>query len=469
MKVFVACTHDDQSLADTLSMSLKARGDEPVRAAELDSPAPVVEAISAAIRSADLLVAILSSASPNIYYELGLARGSGVPLVVAARDTEHVPFDLLSTRFVHLGGDDTTDAQLIVRTVALMPVERRRTALVGSARDQLKSLVEDPGQLESVSPPAFDRLVSEALREAGCQVRRPAIGEDIGVDLVIEPKNQEPVLIEVKKLNGSGRVSVEAVAQLARALENSGTRRGLLISSAGFSSASLRFASQTGIRLATLREFVSAPSIESLLSTDVGRRVADQTGRDERSRLAMTLAGGHLAPGTLDEYAQRMVVDGAIAAARAYPEVATDLLDCRLHNEQLVTLIEDVTKHARSGLHNTQQSLWGLSFPLPHLGSLVLLAASSNDPIRRVDYAEDQTPGGHWIRRQADLQADGQTYEVRVQVVAPSGAPAHGVTVELALASEDVVRSGLTDANGVMLFLDVAAVDLDRSTFRLRP
>ncbi|NMG43040.1 hypothetical protein GPA22_04765 [Aromatoleum toluvorans] len=78
--------------------SLAEAGFRVVRADDMLNQRNIIEDIVQAITQSDLVVADLSTANPNVYYELGLAHAFGKPVVLLAQDIDEVPFDLRSYR-----------------------------------------------------------------------------------------------------------------------------------------------------------------------------------------------------------------------------------------------------------------------------------------------------------------------------------------------------------------------------------
>jgi hypothetical protein len=60
----------------------------------------ILEDVIRGIVEADIIVADLTTANPNVYYELGLAHALGKKVILIAQDIEEVPFDLRSYRII---------------------------------------------------------------------------------------------------------------------------------------------------------------------------------------------------------------------------------------------------------------------------------------------------------------------------------------------------------------------------------
>lgn len=75
-------------------------GFDVVRADDIRNQRNILADVVQAIGEADLIIADLSTANPNVYYELGLAHAFGKRVILLAQDIEEVPFDLRSYRVV---------------------------------------------------------------------------------------------------------------------------------------------------------------------------------------------------------------------------------------------------------------------------------------------------------------------------------------------------------------------------------
>lgn len=75
-------------------------GFDVVRADDIRNQRNILADIVQAITDSDLIIADLSTANANVYYELGLAHAFGKHVILLAQDIEEVPFDLRSYRVV---------------------------------------------------------------------------------------------------------------------------------------------------------------------------------------------------------------------------------------------------------------------------------------------------------------------------------------------------------------------------------
>ena len=83
-----------------IKTTLEEAGYEVSRADELISHQNILKDIVRGIGVADLIVADLTSANPNVYYELGLAHALGKKVILLTQEVSEIPFDLQAYRVV---------------------------------------------------------------------------------------------------------------------------------------------------------------------------------------------------------------------------------------------------------------------------------------------------------------------------------------------------------------------------------
>ncbi len=269
MNVFIAHSVRDREIVATLVKVLRDDGHEVFVATEIAASVDILSAISAAIRAADVLIAVVTAENPNIFYELGLATGASVPILMAAPANALLPADLTSVPYVQLTGNILRDAKTIARKAAdLQGQPSKKPTTFESAEAALQAAAQDPAVLESLSPVDFERLVTELFKERGYAVSTTRCTRDTGVDFALESqKAKELVLVEVKKLSRQSRVSVDAVRKLLSAVSAAGAPLGLLVATSGYTAAAFALAAGTPILLRTLEEILAAKSETELLES----------------------------------------------------------------------------------------------------------------------------------------------------------------------------------------------------------
>src|ERR1700735_3927748 len=55
----------------------------------------ILERIYGQIKTADVVVAEMTSRNPNVFYEVGYARGLGKPVILLTSNASDIPFDLM--------------------------------------------------------------------------------------------------------------------------------------------------------------------------------------------------------------------------------------------------------------------------------------------------------------------------------------------------------------------------------------
>jgi hypothetical protein len=188
MNVFISHSfHRDREFVGTLSRLLKEQGHE-VWNALLSADTPWASNLSAAIRSAEVLIAVVTGNNANVFFELGLAAGANIPILLTAAGAEALPADLVSIPFVQQSGDPSRDAQAVVRQVnELRRKASPKAVTFATAEATLEAAIREPTMLESVSPYDFETLVARLFEERGYEVTGPDQGRDVGADLILQP------------------------------------------------------------------------------------------------------------------------------------------------------------------------------------------------------------------------------------------------------------------------------------------
>jgi hypothetical protein len=267
MRVFIAHSSRDRELVSALIEALQKQGDDVVDPIGEIRAGDLLSQVSTLIHSADVVVAVLSGRSPNVYYELGLAAGAGKPVLVVAPSGEPLASDLSALPYTLATGDTPRDAQTAARRISQFRIdEQQRTPGFESAKAALQGAIADPTYLESMSSVEFEQLVADLFRENGFTVQSTRETRDLGYDFAVDsPKHGGLILVEAKKMNRQSLVSVEAVRQLTATIPVVGAVSGILISTSGFTSAASALGAAASVTLRTLDDLLKAKSEEDLL------------------------------------------------------------------------------------------------------------------------------------------------------------------------------------------------------------
>lgn len=264
MRIFISYSFTEgEDLARALTDALEQNDHEVVYPGQSLAPGgDLMSWISTAIRTSDILIALLSGVSPNVHYELGLAAGANVPTLVASRRSEAVVFDLASAPYVQLTGDVSLDVAAVVRSVREVVDVRHDVdrAVPKSPEALVSEVVRDPSVIERLPPEEFERLVAKLFEERGFSVRIAPPTADAGFDLILEG---EPLtIVEVKRYRRPNLVSVGTVRELLGSLTAAGAERAILVSSSGFTKAAQAAAANWPVELMTLEDVLrlAAPS-----------------------------------------------------------------------------------------------------------------------------------------------------------------------------------------------------------------
>jgi nucleoside 2-deoxyribosyltransferase len=116
-------------LAKQIGEVLKDQGLEPVLAAEISSSGVLSDRVQSAIRRAEIVVADLTGANPNVLFEVGLALGLSKPILLLSQGpAKDVPFDLHTHQVAMYRPDDPGTVRRYVELWLRDVLARRHTA-----------------------------------------------------------------------------------------------------------------------------------------------------------------------------------------------------------------------------------------------------------------------------------------------------------------------------------------------------
>lgn len=285
-RVFLSYSELDRELARATSELLREQGMMVVDPFEMVASDDFPKRLLSELRTADCLVAFLSHRSPSVYYELGIAVGSGLPVLVVSAPSDLAPADLAALPFVQSTGDPVLDAQHVVSALKRFEdVAPRKEKGGPPTQDALAVAARDQGYLESLLPEEFEQVVRHWFIAQGLKVTsdegNPFRGREgkpfRGYDFAVQYAD-DTLLVEVKKMSRQDRVSIDVVRRLIDALAASSAKRALLISSSGFTTAASALSESVAVLLVTLDDLVAARSLSELLERAAAKKTLQRTG-----------------------------------------------------------------------------------------------------------------------------------------------------------------------------------------------
>jgi hypothetical protein len=229
----------------------------------------LVAQISSQIQRASLVIAVLSTNDPNVWYETGLAIGTGKSTLVVGRESEALPADLKLLPFVVLTGDFEADASRIVERLNKLQVrEDKAIRNYSSVQERLETYWSDRNYFDSISPTEFEDLLFEWFQLHGFEPRKSDGPEAYGIDMVAKsPFDGASIAIEAKKFSRQSRVSVKEIMSLLGTATLMRVDKAALITSSSFTAAALEMAKRSRdvkLYLITIDDFLLCPDAETL-------------------------------------------------------------------------------------------------------------------------------------------------------------------------------------------------------------
>jgi nucleoside 2-deoxyribosyltransferase len=211
------------------------------------------------VAGADLVVAIVSAHSPNVYYELGVATALRKEILLIARTSEDVMPRVAAFPCLFVG-DDATEYEDDVKRAILRGLTMRNAHAHAHLRTMnLDVLVSD--DFESKARDA----VAKWFTDQGATVTREPTNQSAEVDLLVQQKHYGKIIVDLKIFAPQSKVSVDAVRQLSAYKSAFGADHALLLTTGSATRAAEEFALTADVILSSMDEFLSSGSLGDVL------------------------------------------------------------------------------------------------------------------------------------------------------------------------------------------------------------
>jgi len=264
MRVFVSHSSQDRELVEAIAQQLQRQGDQVADLNNISAGDDVVSQVFSTLRSADIVIAILTSMNPNIYYELGVAVGAGQPVLVVAASGDQVPAEIAGLPYLERSGNPELDAEKIAIALTRFTDVRLRTHDNPPNEIGLAAAAKNPAYLDAMMPHRFEELVRAWFAAQGLEIDRPREHViDRSYDFAVRDRDAT-YLVEVKKMTRQNRVSVDVVRRLISSVAILRATGAILISPSGFTTAAVSLAASMPVALLTLDDLVATTSMAEL-------------------------------------------------------------------------------------------------------------------------------------------------------------------------------------------------------------
>jgi hypothetical protein len=211
---------------------------------------PIMQTLIEGVKTSDIVLAIATTNSANVFYELGLAMGSGKPLAVIYTEDVHLGLDLSEVPSIKVTGlSDLAEVRTrdqVLEFLERMPlgahtVTPRPPTFVG----ELETIYSNPPYFESMTEHHLLLCISHWFQAQGAKVVFPA--RDEGIDMIVKGYKDSPVLfLEVKKRSPNSRISLADICHFDSYVSASKADRGIFISTCEPTQAAKAFLERTG-------------------------------------------------------------------------------------------------------------------------------------------------------------------------------------------------------------------------------
>jgi Restriction endonuclease/TIR domain len=216
------------------------------------------------LRKSSLFIAFLSEGnSQHVMFELGYAMGAAKQVLVVGGPEARIPSGAASLELFRFDENDPSSLWSLVDTI------RRKIELVKEAepdvrdpKSKLEMMLSNRDYLEEFSPKDFEEVVADYFKALDFGVELTSSHTDKGYDFALTGESQESIIavVQVKKYQADGILSLSHVRQFVGCLTLEGLSKGILVTNARFSPASHEVArkSPKSLLLLTIEDLIAA-------------------------------------------------------------------------------------------------------------------------------------------------------------------------------------------------------------------
>jgi hypothetical protein len=204
------------------------------------SSASIAIHVERAIKQADLIVAVVPEhASPNVFFELGMAHAMKKPLLIlVSPNFGTLPSDISETLYLRIDPDNRSALsfaldqciQRLERPAPRPRKEKKEEVSFGREAGRFLPEIHD----KQITGRELENIVAEVFRMAGAEAVIESQHRDEGADIAIwsdalQTIAGNPVLVEVKNSVRSREELLNAMNQVEYYRQNSGSKFALLV------------------------------------------------------------------------------------------------------------------------------------------------------------------------------------------------------------------------------------------------
>ena len=172
---------------DVIKPAAKRCGYAPLHAMDISEPGLITKSIIGLVVRSPLVVADLTGGNPNVFYELALRHGAGMPVIQIIAKDEEIPFDLKDARTVRYDID----------------IVSSRNQAIDKIVKQIKEIEKNPNLDTPVSAAGVAPLAFLVQDE---RVGPARVSPTMEIGLRAEERAMDTVLAELQRLPNAGAI-----------------------------------------------------------------------------------------------------------------------------------------------------------------------------------------------------------------------------------------------------------------------
>lgn len=209
------------------------------------------------VKKCDYFVCVFDSNNPNAMLELGYAMGKNKNIILIAEHND-IPYDLKNFEYIKRTDNINGIVMELNRRLSLSTPVVKKMTHYNDYKESIMRAIEDKEFLDSINYVDFENIIYEYLKAQNIAAVYQGQARNASYDFQIPKFN---CVVEVKKYNRNGKISLSVVRELIGTMVEYGAERGIIISSTEFSRSAINF-------VQNLEQHIILLSLKDLIKLD---------------------------------------------------------------------------------------------------------------------------------------------------------------------------------------------------------
>lgn len=260
ISIFISYSFNDsftRNIVDAISDLCTSNMDGAFNCVTLEDSQDIKWNLLESISKCSYFICILERFNPNIMFELGVALGANKKVIIIGEFVD-IPYDLKDIPFIPKSKSVNEILAELSKYLYSGDIQKNKIICYENYKENLQQAMKNEDFINSISSREFEKIVYEYLKAQNLNVECSPRHMDAGYDFQILDKD---CLVEVKKYNSSGKISLSVIRSLLGTMVEMGINKGIIISSSLFTKSAINYVN-------ALKQKIVLLTIQDLLNLD---------------------------------------------------------------------------------------------------------------------------------------------------------------------------------------------------------